>query len=87
MKEQQCFELSYRKRSFISALVWSILMGGWVVLVSTILDHNVNHEDMEGIATGAGVMTIILGIMFALASMWVSDTIDSMIWKRKERKK
>lgn len=87
MKEQKCFELSYRKRSFISALVWFTLMGGWIVLVATILDYNVDHKDMEGIATGAGVMTILLMIMFSLTSMWVSDKIDSMFWKRKQRRK
>jgi hypothetical protein len=87
MKEQKCFELSYRKRSFISALVWFTLMGGWIVLVATILDYNVDHKGMDAVAYGAGIMTIIVGTMFALTSMWVSDKIDSMFWKRKQKRK
>lgn len=61
-------------------------MGGWFILVATVLEQEDEHTDREGVAQGAAFMTIILMVMFALASMWVSDTIDSMVWKRKQKK-
>tara|TARA_R110000772_G_scaffold59348_4_gene134377 strand:+ start:1414 stop:1623 length:210 start_codon:yes stop_codon:yes gene_type:complete len=62
-------------RSGASIMIWALLTGGWILLLSTLIDMGGIPDDQVSIGVSIGTMALV--ILFSIGSVWVASNVDS----------
>ena len=61
-------------------MVWALLTGGWILLLSTLIDMGGIPDYQVSIGVSIGTMALV--ILFSIGSVWVASNVDSFDGKK-----